>query len=128
MSSVGPGRRHEREPIGTRWTAANTGGAIYAAALGAAVDLADGAWWGSSIPLTGGSWCYLAERTSPECIPVNGEGERLASLRPGHDLRPPGRRGQDSPTRGGRPPAMCGRRTRTASSPTGPDEGDRRQR
>ena len=76
-------KQHQREPIGTGWTVgatANTGDAIRAAqSLGAAVDLMDEAWWGPSIPLTGGPWFCLAERTLPGCIMVNGEGRRFVN-------------------------------------------------
>lgn len=76
-------KQHQRPPIGTQWTVgakANTGDAIVAAQrLGAAVDLMDDAWWGPSIPLTGGPWFCLAERTLPGCIMVNGEGERFVN-------------------------------------------------
>ncbi|MFR9731168.1 3-oxosteroid 1-dehydrogenase [Saccharopolyspora sp. MS10] len=74
---------HQREPIGTGWTvgaAANTGDGIRAGQrLGAAVDLMDDAWWGPTIPLTGGPWFCLAERTLPGCILVNGDGERFVN-------------------------------------------------
>lgn len=74
---------HQRDPIGTAWTvgaAGNTGDAILAArALGAAVDLMDDAWWGPSIPLTGGPYFCLAERTLPGCLMVNGRGERFVN-------------------------------------------------
>lgn len=76
-------KQHQREPIGTAWTvgaAANTGDGIRAGQeLGAAVDLMDDAWWGPSIPLTGGPWFCLAERTLPGCIMVNGEGRRFVN-------------------------------------------------
>ncbi|MCA1227625.1 3-oxosteroid 1-dehydrogenase [Saccharopolyspora sp. 6M] len=76
-------RRHQRAPIGADWTvgpAANTGDAIRAAQrIGADVDLMDDAWWGPSIPLTGGPWFCLAERTLPGCILVNGDGERFVN-------------------------------------------------
>ncbi len=76
-------KQHQREPIGTGWTVgavANTGDAIRAGQdLGAAVDLMDDAWWGPSIPLTGGPWFCLAERTLPGCIMVNGDGRRFVN-------------------------------------------------
>ncbi len=76
-------KRYQREPIGTQWTVgakANTGDGIAAGQrLGAAVDLMDDAWWGPSIPLTGGPWFCLAERTLPGCILVNGDGERFVN-------------------------------------------------
>ncbi|MER7012879.1 3-oxosteroid 1-dehydrogenase [Saccharopolyspora sp. NPDC000359] len=76
-------KQHQRDPIGTQWTVgakANTGDAILAAQqLGAAVELMDDAWWGPSIPLPGGPWFCLAERTLPGCILVNGAGERFTN-------------------------------------------------
>ena len=76
-------KQYQREPIGTQWTVgarANTGDAILAAEqLGAAADLMDDAWWGPSIPLTGGPWFCLAERTLPGCILVNGDGRRFVN-------------------------------------------------
>jgi len=74
-------REYQREPIGSDWTvgaAANTGDGIRAGAkLGAALELMDDAWWGPSIPLTGGPWFCLAERTLPGGIMVNARGERF---------------------------------------------------
>jgi len=74
---------HQRQPIGTEWTtgaATNTGDAITAGqALGAAVDLMDEAWWGPSIPLTGGPYFCLAERSLPGCLLVNGAGQRFVN-------------------------------------------------
>jgi 3-oxosteroid 1-dehydrogenase len=71
----------QRQPIGTDWTVgakANTGDGIRAAAkLGAALDLMDDAWWGPSIPLSGGPWFCLAERTLPGGIMVNDRGRRF---------------------------------------------------
>ncbi len=76
-------KKYQREPIGTQWTvgaAENTGDGIEAGLrLGAAVDLMDDAWWGPSIPLTGGPYFCLAERTLPGCIMVNAEGKRFAN-------------------------------------------------
>lgn len=76
-------KEHQREPIGSQWTVgakANTGDAIVAAQdLGASVGLMDDAWWGPSVPLTGGAWFCLAERTLPGCLLVNGEGERFVN-------------------------------------------------
>ncbi|MFE5567585.1 3-oxosteroid 1-dehydrogenase [Amycolatopsis japonica] len=75
--------KYQRAPIGTEWTVgaeANTGDAIDAGLkLGAAVDLMDDAWWGPSIPLTGGPWFALAERSRPGCLMVNGRGERFVN-------------------------------------------------
>src|SRR5579859_4847485 len=74
-------QKYQREPIGTAWTVgapANTGDGITAGAkLGAALDLMDDAWWGPSIPLSGGPWFCLAERTLPGGIMVNARGERF---------------------------------------------------
>lgn len=74
-------KQHQREPIGTEWTVgakANTGDGILAGQrLGAAVDLMDDAWWGPSIPLTGGPWFCIAERTLPGGIMVNSSGQRF---------------------------------------------------
>jgi 3-oxosteroid 1-dehydrogenase len=73
--------QYQRAPIGIDWTVgakANTGDGIRAAQqLGAALELMDDAWWGPSIPLTGGPWFCLAERTLPGCIMVNDRGERF---------------------------------------------------
>ncbi|SFB46076.1 3-oxosteroid 1-dehydrogenase [Amycolatopsis marina] len=75
--------KYQRTPIGTEWTVgaeANTGDGINAGlALGAAVDLMDDAWWGPSIPLTGGPWFALAERSRPGCLMVNARGERFVN-------------------------------------------------
>ena len=74
-------KQYQREPIGSAWTvgaAANTGDGILAGErLGAALDLMDDAWWGPSVPLTGGPWFCLAERTLPGGIMVNARGERF---------------------------------------------------
>jgi 3-oxosteroid 1-dehydrogenase len=76
-------KKYQREPIGTQWTVGareNTGDGIEAGLrLGAAVDLMDDAWWGPSIPLTGGPYFCLAERTLPGCVLVNAEGKRFAN-------------------------------------------------
>jgi 3-oxosteroid 1-dehydrogenase len=75
--------RYQRGPIGTDWTTGattNTGDGIEAGQrIGAAVDLMDDAWWGPSIPLTGGPYFCLAERTLPGCILVNGAGRRFVN-------------------------------------------------
>lgn len=75
--------KYQRAPIGTEWTVgaeANTGDAIDAGLkLGAAADLMDDAWWGPSIPLTGGPWFALAERSRPGCLMVNARGERFVN-------------------------------------------------
>jgi 3-oxosteroid 1-dehydrogenase len=74
-------QQYQRAPIGRDWTVgavANTGDGIVAGQrLGAALDLMDDAWWGPSIPLTGGPWFCLAERTLPGGIMVNARGERF---------------------------------------------------
>jgi 3-oxosteroid 1-dehydrogenase len=73
--------RFQREPIGTQWTvgaAGNTGDGIEAGQrLGAAVALMDDAWWGPSIPLPGGPYFCLAERSLPGGLIVNGAGRRF---------------------------------------------------
>ena len=75
--------RYQQAPIGTAWTtgaATNTGDGIEAGQrLGAAVDLMDDAWWGPSIPLTGGPYFCLSERTLPGSIMVNGAGRRFVN-------------------------------------------------
>ncbi|MGN6609068.1 MAG: 3-oxosteroid 1-dehydrogenase [Jatrophihabitans sp.] len=74
-------KQYQREPIGTEWTvgaAANTGDGIRAGqGLGAAVAIMEDAGWGPSIPLTGGPWFCLAERTLPGGIMVDARGERF---------------------------------------------------
>jgi 3-oxosteroid 1-dehydrogenase len=76
-------KQYQREPICTEWTVGakdNTGDAIEAGQrLGAAVELMDDAWWGPSIPLTGGPYFCLSERTLPGCIMVNAEGRRFVN-------------------------------------------------
>jgi 3-oxosteroid 1-dehydrogenase len=74
---------YQRQPIGTDWTVGspgNTGDGIVAGQeAGAAVDLMDDAWWGPSIPLTGGPFFCLAERSLPGCILVNAAGQRFVN-------------------------------------------------
>src|SRR5499427_70194 len=76
-------RRYQRQPIGAQWTTGavgNTGDAITAGeAAGAALDLMDDAWWGPAIPLSGGPYFCLAERSLPGCILVNGAGQRFVN-------------------------------------------------
>ncbi|MGO1048966.1 3-oxosteroid 1-dehydrogenase [Crossiella sp. CA198] len=76
-------RLHHRAPSSAEWTvgaAGNTGDGIEAAQrLGAAVELMDEAWWGPSIPLRGGPYFCLAERTLPGCLLVNGAGQRFVN-------------------------------------------------
>jgi 3-oxosteroid 1-dehydrogenase len=76
-------RRYQRAPIGTAWTTGatgNTGDGILAGMdLGAATGLLDDAWWGPSIPLPGGPYFCLAERSLPGCILVNGAGQRFVN-------------------------------------------------
>ncbi len=76
-------RQYQRPPIGTEWTtgaAGNTGDGIRAGQdLGAATGLMDDAWWGPSIPLRGGPYFCLAERSLPGCVLVNGAGQRFVN-------------------------------------------------
>jgi 3-oxosteroid 1-dehydrogenase len=76
-------KQYQREPIGTEWTAgarANTGDGIRAGQrLGAALELMDDAWWGPTVPLTGGPWFALAERSLPGSIMVNDRGRRFVN-------------------------------------------------
>jgi 3-oxosteroid 1-dehydrogenase len=75
--------QYQREPIGTSWTtgaAGNTGDGILAGqAVGADVALMDDAWWGPSIPLPGGPYFCLAERSLPGCVLVNSAGQRFVN-------------------------------------------------
>jgi 3-oxosteroid 1-dehydrogenase len=76
-------RRYQREPTGTQWTTGapgNTGDGIRAGLeAGAAVGLMDDAWWGPSVPLPGGPYFCLAERSLPGCLLVNGAGQRFVN-------------------------------------------------
>ena len=76
-------QRYQQAPIGTEWTtgaAGNTGDAITAGqAAGAALDLMDDAWWGPAIPLRGGPYFCLAERSLPGCLLVNGAAQRFVN-------------------------------------------------
>ncbi|GDY29792.1 3-oxosteroid 1-dehydrogenase [Gandjariella thermophila] len=76
-------KQYQRKPIGTEWTvgaAENTGDGIEAGQrLGAAVALMEDAWWGPSIPLSGGPYFCLSERTLPGCIMVNAAGRRFVN-------------------------------------------------
>jgi 3-oxosteroid 1-dehydrogenase len=76
-------RQYQRAPIGTDWTVGspgNTGEGIrFGEAAGGVLELMDDAWWGPSIPLTGGPVFCLAERSLPGCIFVNGAGERFVN-------------------------------------------------
>jgi 3-oxosteroid 1-dehydrogenase len=75
--------RRKYQNIGTEWTvgaAGNTGDGIEAGAeLGAALDLMDEAWWGPTIPLTGGPYFCLAERNQPGCLLVDSTGRRFVN-------------------------------------------------
>jgi 3-oxosteroid 1-dehydrogenase len=75
--------RYQPSPITTDWTTgapSNTGGGIAAGvAAGADVALMDDAWWGPTIPLTGGPYFCLAERNLPGSIIVNQAGRRYAN-------------------------------------------------
>ena len=74
---------YQRQPIGIEWTVGspgNTGDGIIAGQqAGAGLDLMDDAWWGPSIPLTGGPYFCLAERSLPGCILVNAVGQRFVN-------------------------------------------------
>ena len=76
-------RRYQRAPIGTDWTtgaAGNTGdGIAVGQELGAATGLMDDAWWAPAIPLPGGPYFCLAERSLPGCVLVNGAGRRFVN-------------------------------------------------
>ena len=76
-------KEHQRDPIGTDWTVGakeNTGDGIEAGVrAGGTLDLMDDAWWGPSIPLSGGPYFCLAERTLPGCLLVNGSGRRFVN-------------------------------------------------
>jgi 3-oxosteroid 1-dehydrogenase len=75
--------KYQRSPITTDWTTgaeSNTGGGIAAGiAAGAEVALMDDAWWGPTIPLTGGPYFCLSERNLPGSIIVNQAGRRYAN-------------------------------------------------
>jgi 3-oxosteroid 1-dehydrogenase len=75
--------KYQRSPITTDWTTgapSNTGGGINAGlAAGADVALMDDAWWGPTIPLTGGPYFCLSERNLPGAIIVNQAGRRYAN-------------------------------------------------
>jgi 3-oxosteroid 1-dehydrogenase len=75
--------RRQYQQIGTAWTvgaAGNTGDGIEEGQrLGAGVELMDEAWWGPSIPLTGGPYFCLAERNLPGCILVDAAGKRFVN-------------------------------------------------
>lgn len=75
--------KYQRSPITTDWTTgapSNTGGGITAGlAAGAEVALMDDAWWGPTIPLTGGPYFCLSERNLPGAIIVNQAGRRYAN-------------------------------------------------
>jgi 3-oxosteroid 1-dehydrogenase len=74
---------YQRQPIGTDWTVGapeNTGDGIIAGQeAGGSLDLMDDAWWGPSVPLTGGPYFCLAERSLPGCIMVNAAGQRFVN-------------------------------------------------
>jgi 3-oxosteroid 1-dehydrogenase len=75
-------RKYQPEPT-PKWTVGapgNVGEGINAGEeLGAALDLMDDAWWGPSIPLPGGPFFLLAERSLPGCLVVNGAGRRYVN-------------------------------------------------
>jgi 3-oxosteroid 1-dehydrogenase len=76
-------QRYQRAPIGIEWTVGspgNTGDGLLAGeAAGGVLELMDDAWWGPSIPLTGGPIFCLAERSLPGSIFVNAAGERFVN-------------------------------------------------
>ncbi len=78
-----PEMRARHQKMGTDWTvgaASNTGDGIAAGvALGAAVELMDEAWWGPTIPLSGGPYFCLAERSLPGSIIVDSAGQRFGN-------------------------------------------------
>jgi 3-oxosteroid 1-dehydrogenase len=75
--------KYQRSPITTDWTTgapSNTGDGIKAGlAAGADVALMEDAWWGPTIPLTGGPYFCLSERNLPGAIIVNQGGRRYAN-------------------------------------------------
>ncbi|HZJ05710.1 MAG TPA: FAD-binding protein [Nocardioidaceae bacterium] len=76
-------KQWQPSPITDAWTtgaASNTGGGITAGiTAGADVALMDDAWWGPTIPLTGGPYFCLAERNLPGSLIVNSAGRRYAN-------------------------------------------------
>ncbi|MDI6097430.1 3-oxosteroid 1-dehydrogenase [Actinoplanes sp. NEAU-A12] len=76
-------KQFQAAPIGTDWTvgaASNTGDGIEAGErAGAALTLMDDSWWGPMIPLPGGPWFCLSERTLPGTIFVNQAGKRFVN-------------------------------------------------
>ncbi|WP_200174257.1 3-oxosteroid 1-dehydrogenase [Tomitella cavernea] len=76
-------RKYQRAPIGADWTVgakANTGAGIEAAMrLGADLGFMEDSWWGPSMPLTGGPWFALSERSLPGCIIVNERAQRFVN-------------------------------------------------
>ena len=76
-------KQWQASPITDEWTtgaASNTGGGITAGiTAGADVALMDDAWWGPTIPLTGGPYFCLAERNLPGSLIVNSAGRRYAN-------------------------------------------------
>ena len=76
-------QRYQRAPIGVDWTTGATGntgdGIVAGQELGAGTALMDDAWWGPTIPLPGGPYFCLAERSLPGCLLVNGAGQRFVN-------------------------------------------------
>ncbi|MBB3039284.1 3-oxosteroid 1-dehydrogenase [Hoyosella altamirensis] len=76
-------KQYQRKPIGSKWTVGargNTGDGIRAGQdAGADVAFMSDAWWGPSIPLTGGPWFCLSERSLPGSIMVNDRGQRFVN-------------------------------------------------
>ncbi|GGN17976.1 3-oxosteroid 1-dehydrogenase [Actinoplanes campanulatus] len=75
--------RREHQDLGTEWTVGAPGnvgdGIVMGRELGAALDLMDEAWWGPSLPLTGGPYFCLAERNLPGSLMVDGSGRRFVN-------------------------------------------------
>src|SRR5258707_638632 len=72
---------YQRQPTGTDLTTRSPGHTrdriVVCAETGAAPGLMDDAWWGPSIPLTGGPFFCLSERSLPGCMLVNAGGQRV---------------------------------------------------
>lgn len=65
---------------GTQGSPDNTGDGILAgAAVGAALDLMDDAWWMPAMQIPGSAWGMVAERAYPHQYIVNGDGRRFVN-------------------------------------------------